>query len=90
MTEEGMTIPDLKAARDVSEAHVSVVRTRLRELEIEIDQAAAAVKAGSVPGSTRLNELAVEKSDMDRESAPKHSFNNIDCSRWHFSTMFAM
>jgi len=58
-------VNSLTAKRDEGFAHVMQLRGRQSALLGEIDEATDEVKNGSIPGSVRLNSLAVEKSEID-------------------------
>jgi alanyl-tRNA synthetase len=59
MTEQELAFNQAKAA-------VLVLRERQKQLSREIDQAANECQRGVVPGSSRLNQLAAEKSETDQ------------------------
>jgi len=62
-----MTTEQMRADTLELQATVDRLRKRQNEVEREIDECAGEVRRGDVPGSLRLNQLAVEKGEIDRE-----------------------
>jgi hypothetical protein len=63
------TVDELRTQRDELSLRVAGLHGRQTAVVEEIDRASDEVKRGNIPGSVRLNALAVEKNEIDGKLA---------------------